>query len=814
MVAHISRWVCLVACYGGLGLGLLFGQASVLTWHNDNARTGQNLQETILTPANVKVSTFGRLFVIGVDGKVDAQPLYVPSVTIPGQGVHNVLYVETEHDSAYAFDADNGALLKHVSLLPNGETPSDSRGCGQVSPEMGITSTPVIDPQSGPHGTIYLVTMSKDGSGKYHHRLHALDLTTLAEEFSGPAEITATYPGTGDESAAGTLTFKPEQHKERPGLLLSNGVVYTTWGSHCDARPYTGWVMGYAETTLQQVSVRNLTPNGNEGGIWAAGAGPAADASGNLYLLAGNGTFDTALTPGGFPTMDNYGNAFVKMSPGGATLAVTDYFTMFNTTSESGADEDLGSGGLMLLPPLNNSQGQPVSLAVGAGKDAKAYIVNTGNMGKFNPATNNTYQTLTLGGSVYSSPAWFNGKLYYGAVSDALKAFSFSNGAFSTIPVSQSSRTFPYPGTTPSISANGTSNAVVWAAENSSPAVLHAYDANNLSNELYNSNQAPSARDNFGAGNKYIVPTVVNGKVYVGTTNGIGVFGLLQENVPATMSSPTPGSTLAGASATFQWTAGSGVSQYWLYISKKAAGSNDVFDSGGINLLSETVNTLPTDGSTLYVTLYSLIGSTWTFNSYTYKAFTSVASSPAVMSSPAPGSTLSGASATFQWTAGSGVSQNWLYISDKAAGSNDVFDSGGINLLSETVNTLPTDGSTLYVTLYSLIGSNWLFNVYTYKAATSVASSPAAMSSPAPGSTLPGASATFQWTTGSGVSQYWLYISKVSAGSHDIFDSGGINLLSQTVNSLPTDGSTLYVTLYSLIGSNWQFSVYTYQAFH
>ena len=289
---------------------------------------------------------------------------------------------------------------------------------------------------------------------------------------------------------------------------------------------------------------------------------------------------------------------------------------------------------------------------------------------------------------------------------------------------------------------------------------------------------------------------------------------LTVSTTPAAMTSPTPGSILSGASVTFQWNAGSGVSQYWLYASKISAGRNDLFDSGGINQLSETVNNLPTDGSTFYVTLYSLIGSTWTSNTYTYTAVLTVSTTPAAMTSPTPGSTLAGASATFQWNAGSGVSQYWLYLSKISAGRNDLFDSGGINQLSQTVNNLPTDGSTLYVTLYSLIGSNWMYNIYTYKASLSVSPTPAAITSPAPGSTLPGASATFQWNTGSGVSQYRLYVSKISAGRNDLFDSGGINQLSQTVNNLSTDGSTLYVTLYSLIGSTWAYEIYSYQAFH
>jgi hypothetical protein len=493
-------------------------QVNVLTWHNDNARSGQNLKETILTPANVNSSTFGKLFTIAVDGKVDAQPLYVASLAMRGQGFHNVLFVVTEHDSAYAFDADTGAQLWHASMLGANETSSDARNCSQITPEIGITSTPVIDLQIGPHGTMYLVAMSKSSTGTYHQRLHALDLTTGAEQFGGPVEIAATYPGTGAEGSGGTQTFAAAQHEDRPALLIANGVVYTTWGSHCDAAPYTGWVIGYKESTLARTGVLNLTPNGSDGGIWMAGGGPAADASGNIYLLMGNGTFDTTLSAG-FPEHGDYGNAFVKIqvSATGA-LSVADYFTMSNTTTESNGDQDLGSGGVMLLPS---------SLAVGAGKDHNIYVVDQTNMGKFNPNADNIHQLMqsAVNGGVFSAPAWFNGPLYYGAVGDVLRAFSSTGGSFAL--ASQSTHSFGSPGATPSISANGTQNAILWAAENSSPAVLHAYNAANLATELYNSNQAAAGRDQFGAGNKFIVPTVANGKVYVGTTTGVGVFGLL-----------------------------------------------------------------------------------------------------------------------------------------------------------------------------------------------------------------------------------------------------------------------------------------------
>ena len=510
--------------------GLLHAQVSVLTWHNDQARTGQNLSETILTPVNVSsTQVFGRLFTIAVDGKVDAQPLYVPSLTIPSQGVHNVLYVVTEHNSAYAFDADNGTQLWKTVLSLTNETTSDDRGCGQVTPEIGITATPVIDPQSGPHGTIYMIAMSKDNAGNYHHRLHALDLTTGGEEFSGPKEVAATWPGTGDGSSGGTLTFDPKKYKERPALLLSGGIVYTTWSSHCDSYPYTGWVMGYNETTLAQVSLLNLTPNGGDGAMWNAGAGPATDATGNIFVMIGNGTFDTTLNGSSFPSNGDFGNAFVRLVPGSGSLTVADYFTMDNTVSESGGDVDLGSGGMLLTPSVIDSKGHSRNLLVGAGKDTHIYVVDRTNMGKFNPNSNNIFQDIQGaigGGGVWSSPAWFNGTLYYAAVNDSLKAFPFVNGSFATTAASQSVITYPYPGATPAISANGIENAIVWAVENSDTATLHAFDANNLATELYNSNMAAGGRDHFGAGNKFIVPTIANGKVYVGTTASVGVFGL------------------------------------------------------------------------------------------------------------------------------------------------------------------------------------------------------------------------------------------------------------------------------------------------
>src|SRR3984885_12530835 len=498
---------------------------NVLTYHNDVARTGQNLSENTLTTANVKSASFGMVGNMSVDGGVDAEPLYVSNLMLGG-GVHNVVYVVTENDSVYAFDADTFAQLWHVSVLGANETASDNRGCGQVSPIIGITSTPVIDLSAGTHGEIFLVAMSLDSGGSYHQRLHALDLTTGGEISGSPATVQATFPMT-----SGTTTFDPKQYKERAALLLLNGVSYTTWASHCDDGPYTGWIMGYNETTLQQSSVLNVIANGIEGAIWMAGDGPAADSSGNIYFLDGNGTFDDTLNSNGMPEDGDYGNAFIKVSTAGNTLSVADYFTMSNTDAESSEDQDLGSGGEMLLPDVKDTQGNTWHLAVGAGKDGHIYVVNRDLMGKFNTSNDSAiYQEIDsngLSGGVWSMPAYFNNVVYYGAVTDHLRAFSIANAKLTTPASSLTSESFAYPGTTPSISANGNSAGIVWAVENNGGGVLHAYDATNVGTELYNSNQAANSRDHF-ADNKFITPMIANGKVYVGTPNSVAVFGLLQ----------------------------------------------------------------------------------------------------------------------------------------------------------------------------------------------------------------------------------------------------------------------------------------------
>ena len=487
-----------------------------------------------------------------VSGLVDAEPLYVGSLNMNGT-VHNVLFVATEQDMVYAFDADTFTLLWQQSVLGANESASDDRSCTQIDPNIGITSTPVIDRSAGPNGTIFLVAMSKDSNSNYHHRLHALDLVTHAELNGGPTEVQASVPGTATGSVGGVVTFDPAQYKERASLLLLNGAIYTTWSSHCDNPNYTGWVISYDESTLQRKSVLNVTANGTtqagkEGGMWMAGSGPAADSAGAIYFLVGNGTFDTTLNGADFPSMATMEMAFVKMTASGNSLSVADYFAMHNAcctpSSESNTDTDLGSGGVMLLPDLQDNTAHTWHLAVGAGKDGFIYVVNRDSMGKFNALNDKAiYQkvndpngdssgTAPLGGGIWSAPAYFNNTVYYGPNGNKLMAFSISNAQLATAPGSMTTTSFVYPGTTPSVSANGTANGIVWALErvanNGSTGTLHAYDATNLTNELYNSNQAGS-RDKYSDDkeDKFVTPMVANGRVYVGTPNAVIVFGLL-----------------------------------------------------------------------------------------------------------------------------------------------------------------------------------------------------------------------------------------------------------------------------------------------
>lgn len=510
--------------------------AAVLTGRNDNGRTGQNTNEVILTPANVNKGSFGRLFSYALDGCMVAQPLVLPQVTIPGKGVHNVVFAVTEHDSVFAFDADssagpNTAPLWKVSFInpAAGITPLRTTLDLQASsspsfygPEVGISGTPSIDPQTG---TIYVAAKTREalpGGTNFVYRIHALDVSTGAEKFGGPVVIQGSVPGVGDGfDAAGNVAFLPWKHMNRPALLLNNGVLCVTFTSHQDFPPYHGWVFTYNAYTLEQLGVFNTTPNGSAGGIWQGSSGPAADVQGNIYFESGNGTFASE--------NQNYGDAVIKLSTsGGLTLA--DYFAPYNQLDLNLQDLDIGSAGLILLPDSVGSSAHPHLLVAGS-KTGVFWLLDRDNLGQFNPLGDQQIVQEISGaaGGMWVTPAYFNGRIYYCAAGDNVKAFAIANAAINPTPVSKSAATVPYPGSSLSISAAGTNNGIVWgidsSANQSGPAILHAYDAGTLA-ELYNSSQN-LARDNPGLAIKFTMPTIANGKVYVPTANLLSVFGNL-----------------------------------------------------------------------------------------------------------------------------------------------------------------------------------------------------------------------------------------------------------------------------------------------
>src|SRR6266568_5339962 len=510
----------------------LAAQVSVLTQHNDNARTGLNASETLLTQANVNTNWFGKLFSKPVDGPVYPQPLYVPNVAFPNQGTHNVVFVATQHDSVYAFDADsnvgtNASPLWHDSFINPAAgiipvTTADVGGCPSFVGEIGIVGTPVIDAASG---TLYVVALTKELTNQTYvlaQRLHALDITTGNERSNSPVVIEASVPGTGDGSSGGMVRFDPARELQRSGLLLAGGVVYIAWASYCDNDPYHGWILGYDPRTLAQVSAFNVTPNGSKGGIWMAGAGLSATADGTLYCVTGNGTFDTKANP------TNFGDSFLKLQA--TNLTLLDYFTPFNQATLNSDDIDLGSGGAVLLPDSVGSVSHP-HLLVGCSKEGKLYLLDRDNLGHYNSANDSQIvQEFSLGSTVFGLPAYFNGRLYIQAVGQFLKAFAFSNGQFNTAPVSQTTEQVTFRGTTPSISANDTTDGIVWLlAPTPTPGVttLRAYNADNLSQKLYDSyTSMPANSSNQISFVKFVVPTIANGKVYVGTANALAVFGL------------------------------------------------------------------------------------------------------------------------------------------------------------------------------------------------------------------------------------------------------------------------------------------------
>ncbi|MGA9508711.1 MAG: Ig-like domain-containing protein [Candidatus Sulfotelmatobacter sp.] len=530
----------------------VWSQVNVTTFHYDNARTGQNTKETVLTPANVNSTEFGKLFTISVDGYVFAQPLYLAGVQNIAGGTHNVLYVVTQHASLFAIDADTGAILWQKSFINpaagiNTVSPNNV-DCTDILPESAITSTPVIDPSSG---TIYLLVKTNE-NGQFFQRLHAIDVTGGAEKFGGPVPIAATVNGTGDHGE--TVTFNSLTEHNRPGLLLENGHIVMGWASYCDNPPYHGWVMSYSASTLAQEAALNLSPNGTDAGVWMSGDGIAADANGNYYLASGNGSYSGS-------TSNNYGDSILRLgSASSGTLPVLDSFTPWNQNSLSGEDSDVGSGGVLLLPDL--PAGVPHQhLLVQMGKEGTIYLVDRAAMGGYcstcvNIDTQIVQEINNASIGIWGSPAYWNGNVYWSSNSNGtttnmpsnLMAFSFNadnSGLLSTGPTSQSNNTFNFGTGTPVVSANGNEDGIVWLLDNSTfhatcCQALYAFDATNLSSMLYNSNEAAGKRDVPGGAVKFTAPVIANGKVYVGGQFQVSAYGLIAPTATTVTSSVNP----------------------------------------------------------------------------------------------------------------------------------------------------------------------------------------------------------------------------------------------------------------------------------
>lgn len=519
-----------------IGATAVAAQVSVVTQHNDNARTGQNLSETILNTSNVKKGVFGKLFSQAVTGQIYGQPLYVPKVTIKG-AVHNVVIVVTEQDWLYAFDADsnsgaNSGPLWSLNLAPSGEEAlktAQTTGCTDTQPYVGVTATPVIDPIAQ---IIYVEAKTTNGSGAYFHRLHSVSLTTGLDVAPGPVRITG--------SASNGAVFQDLYQQERPGLLLQNGIIYLAYASHCDNTPYEGWIFAYDTATFTQQSLLVTEPNGNGlGGFWMAGSGIAADSSGTIYIPSGNGNFDTTNMP---PT--ELGDTILKVGTTNAKLTMLDYFTASDQACLADEDQDLGSGGLLVLPDQTGATYRHIM--VEAGKEGMVYVLNRDQL-----TSNNTHYVGSGGctsddpeileespavGGMWSMPAYWNGNLYFWGSGDYLKSIPISNGLPNFSNITSGPDWLNFPGATPSISSNGTiaGTAIVWGIDSSQygspgpgpgPAVLHAFDATNVKTELWNSSQVAS--DKAGNAVKFTVPTIANGKVYIGTSTEVDVYGLL-----------------------------------------------------------------------------------------------------------------------------------------------------------------------------------------------------------------------------------------------------------------------------------------------
>ena len=674
-VSSVLRTLFGAGCFLVAGSLAMNAQVSVTTWRNDIARTGQNLNETVLNPSNVNATQFGKLFSQAVDGYVYAEPLYLPNVTIGGQS-HNVVFVATEHDSVYAFDADsnggaNANPLWSASMLTSahgaaaGATTISSNTVGtDIIPELGITGTPVIDPANG---TLYVVSFTQEGSS-FFLRLHALDITSGAEKLGGPVVITASVPGTGNGSTGGTLSLDPEWANQRAGLLLLNGIIYIAFGSHGDNGPWHGWLLGYNEQTLKQTGAFCTTPNGVGAGIWMGGAGLAADVLdpvnhpyGRIFLATGNGDF-TAKTP--YAASMDFGDSILNLDLTNGVPTIQDDFTPAGQAQQDLWDMDQASGGLMIVP--TQTSGSNPYLLIQTGKTGIVYLLNRQNLGGYNTAGDQVVQELPNGvgnTGAWSTPAYWNGTVYYWGQIDTLKAFPLVNGLL-TGPTATSSEKYGYPGANPVVSANGNTQGIVWSLEtdgymSSDPSVLMAHNATNVATTLYSSS-TNSSRDNPGLAVKFTVPTVANGKVYVGAQYQLSVYGLLTGQQLASEPVLSPGAETFSGSV-----------------------SVSITDA--------------TAGATIY---YTLDGSTPTVASAVYTAPIAVAATTTIQAiASAPGYLQSGATSatyidslqvatpTFNPSSSTSTQPILVTISDSTAGASIYYTTNG---------TTPTTSSTLY----------------------------------------------------------------------------------------------------------------------
>ncbi len=758
-------------------------QVNVLTHHNDVSRTGANTSETILTPANVNSTSFGKLFSYPVDGQLYTQPLYMANVTIPGKGTHNVVFVATQHDSVYAFDADsnsgaNSTPLWKITLLDSAHgaasgattVPSTDYPTTDMTPEIGIVGTPVIDPSTN---TLYVVGKTKE-SGAYFQRLHALDITSGAEKFGGPVALSGQVPGTGNGSVGGILTFDPFWENQRPSLLLLNGIIYIGFGAHQDLGPWHGWLLAYNASTLQQRAVYCSSPNASGSGIWLSGEALAADVVdpvnapyGRIFLPTGNGLYSAA------PPYDNtmsYGDADVRIdltnlinAPTNITsttfpqqMPAIDSFAPSNQATLDSQDKDMGAGAPVILP--DQSVGGHTHLLLQVGKNGTAYLIDRDSMGGFNSSTDQVVQevpTAVMG--MWGTTAFWNNTIYIGGSFDTLKMYSFTNARLSSTWTARTAQFFNFPGATPSISANGNTNGIVWGLQNeaystSGPAVLFAWDATNVGNQLYASNQVP-ARDTAGTAIKFDVPTVTNGKVYVPTGTELDIYGLLAgaQSAATPVISPSTQSFNGSLSVT---------------ITDSTAGSTIYFTTDG---------SVPTTASTKYTGAIS-VTSTETVNAV---AVASGFSESGMASATYTLNLATAATPTFSPAAGTYTSAQSVTISDTTTGANIFYTTNG---------TTPTTSSTPYTGPISVSASQTISAIATASGFAQSAVGSAAYTINLPQAATP----TFSPVAGTYTGTQTVTISDTTSGATIYYTTNG---------TTPTTSSTVYTAPISVSSS-------------